>query len=513
TNSATVTGTTPTNGTVSDTSGTTITNDTPTVTTLTPSPGIAVVKTGAVGGTGTVGDIVTYTFTVTNTGNTTLNNIVINDLLTGSVNLAVNPSTLAPNGIGTATATYTIQQSDVNAGQVTNSATVTGTIPAGGTVRDTSGTTITNDTPTVTVLNPLFNIKIMKEGVYEDKNKDGIANLGDVINYTFTITNTGNTVLKNITIRDENVPTVRGTLNSLDVGASDGITFTAVYPITDEDIALGYVYNSAIASAISSVKSTITAVSADPTPCITCPADPNCLTCTITAIPQAPSIAIVKKAVFDDNNGDGYAEIGETISYAFTVMNTGNLALTKVVITDALPGISIIGGSINLAVGATDGTSFHGLYHLTQQDIIKGFVSNQAIVKGTTPSGAEVVDLSDDDSPLQDEPTVLGIDGCSLEAFNAVSPDGDGLNDFFRIRGIECYPKNTVEVYNRWGVKVYDAEGYNNDTVIFSGVSEGRATVNKSEGLPSGTYFYIIKYEDFSGKGIDKSGYLNISRE
>jgi hypothetical protein len=38
-------------------------------------------------------------------------------------------------------------------------------------------------------------------------------------------------------------------------------------------------------------------------------------------------------------------------------------------------------------------------------------------------------------------------------------------------------------------------------------------TVSKSEGLPSGTYFYIIKYEDFSGNGIDKSGYLNISRE
>jgi gliding motility-associated-like protein len=254
-------------------------------------------------------------------------------------------------------------------------------------------------------------------------------------------------------------------------------------------------------------------LSEDPTPCIVCPTNSNCPTCTITAIPQAPSIAIVKKAVFDDNNGDGYAEIGETISYSFTVMNTGNLPLTNIILTDALLGIVIMGGPIDLAVGATDGASFHGLYHLTLQDIIKGTVSNQALVKGTTPSGVEVVDMSDDDSPLQDEPTVLGIDGCSLEVFNAVSPDGDGLNDFFRIRGIECYPKNTVEIFNRWGVKVYEAEGYNNDTVIFSGISEGRVTVNKSEGLPSGTYFYIVKYEDFSGNGIDKSGYLDLSRD
>jgi gliding motility-associated-like protein/uncharacterized repeat protein (TIGR01451 family) len=513
TNSATVTGTTPTGGTVTDISGTTITTDTTTVTPLTPNPSIALVKVGSVGGTGTLGDLVTYTFTVTNTGNTTLSNIIVNDALTNSVNLAVSPSILAPNATGTATVTYTIKQSDIDARQVTNSATVTGTTPANGTVTDISGTTITNDTPTVTTLNAQSSIKIMKEGVYEDKNKDGIANIGDVVNYTFTISNTGNTAIRNITIKDDNVPTVRGILNILAAGASDGITFTAVYPITNTDIALGYVYNSALASAISSANATITALSEDPTPCIVCPTNSNCPTCTITAIPQAPSIAIVKKAVFDDNNGDGYAEIGETISYSFTVMNTGNLPLTNIILTDALLGIVIMGGPIDLAVGATDGASFHGLYHLTLQDIIKGTVSNQALVKGTTPSGAEVVDMSDDDSPLQDEPTVLGIDGCSLEVFNAVSPDGDGLNDFFRIRGIECYPKNTVEIFNRWGVKVYEAEGYNNDTVIFSGISEGRVTVNKSEGLPSGTYFYIVKYEDFSGNGIDKSGYLDLSRD
>ncbi|MDR6845684.1 gliding motility-associated C-terminal domain-containing protein [Flavobacterium granuli] len=513
TNSATVTAITPTNGTVTDTSGTTITNDNDTVTILTQSPSIAVVKTGIVSGIGKQGDLITYTFTVTNTGNTTLSNIVVNDALTNSVNLVVSPSILAPNGIGTATATYTIKESDLNTGTVTNSATVTGTTPTNGTVTDISGTTITDDIPTVTTLNSQISIKIMKEGVYEDKNNDGIANIGDVVNYTFTITNTGNGVLGDIKIKDDNVPAVRGVLSALAAGASDGITFTAVYPITDADIALGYVYNSALASAISSANATVTALSEDPTPCVLCPTNSNCLTCTITAIPQVSSIAIVKKAVFDDNNGDGYAVIGETISYTFTVMNTGNLPLTNVIVTDALPGIVITGGPINLAAGATDGTSFHGIYHLTQQDIIRGTVSNQAIVKGITPSGTEVVDMSDDDSILQDEPTVLGIEGCSLEVFNAVSPDGDGLNDFFRIRGIECYPKNTAQIFNRWGVKVYEADGYNNDTVIFNGISEGRVTVNKSEGLPSGTYFYIVKYEDFSGNGIEKSGYLNLSRD
>jgi gliding motility-associated-like protein/uncharacterized repeat protein (TIGR01451 family) len=513
TNSATVTGTTPTNGTVTDISGTTIINDTPTETPVTLSPSIALVKTGVVGGTGAVGNVITYTFTVTNTGNTTLTNIIVNDALTNSVNLAVTPSTLAPNATGTATATYTIQQSDIDAGKVTNSATVTATTPPNGTVTDTSGSTITNDTPTITVLNSLFSIKIMKEGVYEDKNNDGIANEGDVINYSFTITNTGNSILRNIVIVDDRVPTVSGFLNSLAAGASDSVTFTAVYMIKNADIEVGYAYNLATVSAISPTNTTVTAVSTDPTPCLICLVDPSCPACTITTIPQSPSIAILKKAVFNDNNGDGYAQIGETVSYTFIAMNTGNVPLKNVVVTDALPGIILSGGPINLGVGESDSTSFSGIYSLTQQDIIKGSVSNQAMIKGTTPSGTEIIDISDETSPIKDEPTVLAIKACNLEIFNAVSPDGDGLNDFFRIDGIECYPKNTVEIYDRWGVKVYDAEGYNNDNVIFRGVSEGRVTVSKSEGLPSGTYFYIVKYQDFNGNGINKTGYLDISRD
>jgi gliding motility-associated-like protein len=150
---------------------------------------------------------------------------------------------------------------------------------------------------------------------------------------------------------------------------------------------------------------------------------------------------------------------------------------------------------------------------LTQQDLIRGFVTDQSIAYGTSPLGTIVQDLSHENNPLENDSTVLNISACTLNIFNAVSPNGDGLNDFFLIRGIECYPNNTVEIYNRWGVKVYDIQGYDNDLRSFKGFSEGRVSIKESNGLPSGTYFYIIKYVDLNGNGIDKTGYLQISRD
>lgn len=97
-----------------------------------------------------------------------------------------------------------------------------------------------------------------------------------------------------------------------------------------------------------------------------------------------------------------------------------------------------------------------------------------------------------------------------LVVYNGISPNGDGRNDFFFLKGIENYPDNTVEIYNRWGVKVYEAKGYNNTNIRFDGYSHGRATVNKGRLLPTGTYFYILKYKD-GNVMRDKSGYLYIN--
>ncbi|RQO77925.1 hypothetical protein DBR40_08170, partial [Pedobacter sp. KBW01] len=113
---------------------------------ITLSPAITLVKTGTLN---LNGNTIGYSFTVKNTGNVTLNNLVITDSkVTAPITLAA--TTLAPGASTTANASYTISAAEKTSGSVSNTATVTGKNPSNGNVTDVSGTTATNDTPTVT---------------------------------------------------------------------------------------------------------------------------------------------------------------------------------------------------------------------------------------------------------------------------------------------------------------------------------------------------------------------------
>ncbi len=96
--------------------------------------------------------------------------------------------------------------------------------------------------------------------------------------------------------------------------------------------------------------------------------------------------------------------------------------------------------------------------------------------------------------------------------YNGITPNGDGDNDFFFIDGIERYPDNSVTIFNRWGVKVYETRGYNNTDRVFDGTSDGRITFSQDDRLPTGTYFYILTY-DGGGGAVKKAGYLYINKD
>ena len=114
-----------------------------------------------------------------------------------------------------------------------------------------------------------------------------------------------------------------------------------------------------------------------------------------------------------------------------------------------------------------------------------------------------------------DVAVVLGVSCGAIVVHNAFSPNGDNKNATFVIDNIEdpaCYPENTVEIYNRWGVLVFETKNYNNTTNYFDGTSRGRTTISQSSGLPTGTYYYILNYTSIDGKTNKKDGYLYLTR-
>jgi gliding motility-associated-like protein len=81
------------------------------------------------------------------------------------------------------------------------------------------------------------------------------------------------------------------------------------------------------------------------------------------------------------------------------------------------------------------------------------------------------------------DPTI----GCFFIA-NALTPNGDGANDFWLIGGLEFFPEAKVQVFNRWGQVVFESTGYPSP---WDGSFEG-------ELLPVADYYFIIDYsKDF----------------
>ena len=99
-----------------------------------------------------------------------------------------------------------------------------------------------------------------------------------------------------------------------------------------------------------------------------------------------------------------------------------------------------------------------------------------------------------------------------LIAYNGVSVNGSEKNNHFHIAGIEAYPDNTVRIYNRWGVKVFEVQYYDNVRNVFKGISEGRVTVEAADKLPQGTYYYVIEYVDENNQKQTMVGWLYLKK-
>jgi len=302
-------------------------------------------------GTVTVGDTLSYTVTGTNTGNTTLTNVVVSDDLTGQ---STTCATVAPGATCVLSVTYVVVQGDADAGSVVNTGTA-----------DSDQTPPVTDVVTVPVpQNPeLSVVKVLTNNADEDGS--GSVTVGDTLSYTVTGTNTGNTTLTNVVVSDD-LTGQSTTCASLAPGAACVLAVT--YVVVQSDTDAGSVVNTGTGDS-------------DQTPPVT-----DVIT---VPIPQTPDLSVVKTLTGNaDEDGSGSVTVGDTLSYTVTATNTGNTTLTNVVVSDDLTGQSTTCATLPLAATCVLSVS----YVVAQKDADAGSVVNTGTADSDqTPPVTDVV--------------------------------------------------------------------------------------------------------------------------
>ena len=372
------------------------------------SPAIALVKTAdtsALSNPPEEGETITYRFAVTNTGNVTLTGITVTENLIGATVLGTITS-LDPGVTDTTsiTATYDLTQTNVDAGQVTNSATVTGTDPFDTDVTDDSGTTTGDDDPLVTPLVQTPGLSLTKTASDPGTN----PRPGDTITYSFRIENTGNVTLTDVTVTDTLVGiNITGSPITLTPGEVNTTAYSATYDLTETDIQNGTLVNDATVTGTPPSGPDVT--------------DDDSVT---TPLPQVPQIEATKTQVFEDN-GDGREDIGDTLRYTITVENTGNIPVSGLSLVDTLTDLN--GNPLaltdepdffNASLGSPEGTlevgeiaTYRASYVAEIGAVNSGGVDNTVTATGTPDFGPSptVSDVSDDgidtDGNTVDDPT------------------------------------------------------------------------------------------------------------
>ena len=339
---------------------------------LTAAPSLSVTKALAGTAPSKVGDVISYSIVVTNSGNVTLTNVAVTDANAVLGTCAPTlPATLAVGSSSTCTASHVVTDADFAAGHVDNVAAATGT-SAAGPVNGSSEVKANSNIVTVPlVAAPAITVVKTIGGNAPEKT-------GDVISYSIVVTNSGNVTLTNVAVTDANAvlgtcaPTLPATLA---VGSSS--TCTASHVVTDADFAAGHVDNVAAATGTSAAGPVNGSSEVK--------ANSNVVTVPLVA---APAIEITKKQV-----GALPTKLGGYIKYSIVVTNTGNVNLHQVTVSDdnaEITDCSVATPAAELAIGASfTCTAQHAL---TSKDVLAGKVVNIASAtsaeNATASSGA-----------------------------------------------------------------------------------------------------------------------------
>lgn len=400
------------------------------------------------GGTN-IGDVINYTLVVKNTGSFTISNVIVADVGAdaGSISPAVVPS-IAAGASATVTAKHTLTQADFLNGSYSNQASVSGTDQNGVLVtkpKSDNPATPAVDDPTVVTLPPLPGaVSLSKSGIFT----------GNYINYTFYIKNTGQSIINSIALSDTKLGlanyAIAVPVGGLYPGAA--VYFSTQYTLTQADKDAGVVNNTATVSSVDGAGKTLTSSSSAVVQVALSPVAIDDAAKTVVNTP------VIIPVLANDNPGNSTLDpktveiVGQPANGTVTVNADGTITYTP-------------------------NPNYNGPDKFTYR--VKdayGYYTNVATVTITQ--------------------TLLP---GALKVPNLFTPNGDGINDVFEIRGLDQYQSNDLSIVNRWGNEVYHSTHYQNTWT--------------GDGLNEGTYYYTLKVKRTATSDVEiYKGYVTLMR-
>ena len=403
------------------------------------NPGYTAVKTADKEKVTAAGEVITYTITVTNTGNTTLKDIPVVDDMAG-INTKID--TIEVGKSASVTGTYTVKQEDIDkGGKIHNVATVGDKSPE-------------KDVPVEQ--NPGYT-------AVKTADKEKVTAAGEVITYTITVTNTGNTTLKDIPVVDD-MAGINTKIDTIEVGKSASVTGT--YTVKQSDIDKGGMIHNA-------------ATAGDKTPEKDVPVEQN------------SSYTAVKTA-----DKEKVTAAGEIITYTITVTNTGNTTLTDIAVKDDMAGIDTKIDTIEVGKSA----SVTGTYTVKQEDIDKGGkIHNVATVGDKSPER---------DVEVEQNPCIL----VNKDATAVKAKDAEGFTDITETTKVrpDDVIEYTIVVTNTGNTTLEDIKITDSLNVKYDDkdVNAGN-TVYTIESLEPGKYVEIKVYYTVTAEDVKTEGTIN----
>ncbi|MFI0939648.1 hypothetical protein [Streptomyces sp. NPDC021020] len=336
------------------------------------NPGLELDKSVAPASVGAAGQQVTYSFHVTNTGNTALHGLHITEDFFGGtggpLDISCPVDTLASGSGTTCTATYTVTQADIDAGSVANTATA-GALDPGGADVDSGQSSAELTTAGTGAL-------------HLDKTAapTRVWAAGDQVGYEFTLTNTGTATLVapdvvETSFSGSGTP-LAASCPEEPIAPGDSVLCTAAYTVTDADVTAGRITNTARATAARADDGTA-----------------------VTSNEDSAAVTVNRSGLsIDKSVRPSEAAAGDTVTYSFKVTNTGNTPVHDLAIAeDAFGGSTGLPPATcpvdELAAGAT--TTCTATYTVTDADAAAGHVDNTAHATAVNGAGAQVASGTD----------------------------------------------------------------------------------------------------------------------